>query len=62
VLLGRPNERFLLRANDDGSILLQPATVMTEAQYEFQSTPELQVLLARATSAATVRRVRRRRG
>ena len=62
MLLGRPNERFLLRENEDGSILLQPATDMTEAQYEFQSTPELQDLLARATAAATVRRGRRRRG
>jgi hypothetical protein len=50
-----------MRENEDGSILLQPATVVTVAQHEFQSTPELLDLLARATAAPIVRRVRQRR-
>jgi hypothetical protein len=50
-----------MRENEDGSILLQPATVLTVAEHEFQSTPELQDLLARATAAPTARRLRQRR-
>jgi hypothetical protein len=46
LLPGHPNNRYLVQENDDGSILLQPATVVTVAQHEFQSTPELQDLLA----------------
>jgi hypothetical protein len=58
VLPGHPDKRYLMRENEDGSILLQPATAVTVAQHEFQSTPELLDLLARATAAPTVRRVR----
>ena len=61
VLPGRPNERFVLRENPDGSLLLQPARVVTEAQHEFDTDPELRDLLARATASPTVRRARVRR-
>ena len=61
VLPGHPNQRYLVRENADGSILLQPATVMTEAQHEVESTPELRDLLARAAAAPTVNRARQRR-
>lgn len=61
VLAGHPNERFIVRENADGSILLQPARVVTEAQHEYDSDPELQDLLARATASPTIRRIRRRR-
>jgi hypothetical protein len=61
VLPGRPNERFLLQENSDGSLLLQPARVITEAQAEYDSDPELRDLLARAAQSATVRRRRTRR-
>jgi hypothetical protein len=61
VLPGRPNQRFLMRVNDDGSILLQPARVVTDAQQEYDSDPELRDLLARAAAAPTVRRTRQRR-
>lgn len=50
--------RFLLRENTDGSILLQPANVVSEAQYEYDATPELRELLSAATSSTTVRRTR----
>jgi hypothetical protein len=53
VLLGKPYRRYLMRENEDGNILLQPTTVVTMAQHEFQSTPELQDLLARATTTPT---------
>ncbi|MGH3959377.1 hypothetical protein [Mycobacterium sp.] len=61
VLPGHPNQRFVLRENDDGSLLLQPARVVTEAQHEYDSDPELRELLSRAAAAPTVRRARRRR-
>lgn len=61
VIPGHSNERFLLHENADGSLLLQPAHVVTQAQHEYDSDPELQALLARASASGTVRRARRRR-
>jgi hypothetical protein len=61
VLPGRPNERFVLVDQADGSILLQPAVVVTRAQAEYDADPELQALLTRAAASATVRRSRTRR-
>jgi len=61
VLPGRPNERFVLRENPDGSLLLQPARIVTEAQHEYDTDPELRDLLARATASPTARRTRTRR-
>jgi len=60
VLTGHPNEQFVVQENDDGSILLQPARVVTEAQAEYDDSPELRELLSRATSSPTVRRRRER--
>jgi len=61
VIPGHSNERFVVQENADGSILLQPARVVTEAQLEYDSNPELRDLLARASAAPTVRRSRQRR-
>ncbi|MGH3969450.1 MAG: hypothetical protein ACRDTV_15375 [Mycobacterium sp.] len=61
VLPGHPSQRFILRENADGSLLLQPALVVSDAQHEYDTTPELRDLLARAAAAPTVRRSRRRR-
>lgn len=61
VLPGHRNQRFLMRENDDGSLHLLPTRVVTEAQSEYEQSPRLQDLLARATSAPTVRRAPRRR-
>lgn len=61
VLTGHPNERFLVRENGDGSLLLEPARVVSEAQAEYDRDPELRDLLARASAAHTVRRTRSRR-
>ena len=60
VLPGHPDRRFLLRENSDGSILLEPVRIVSEAQAEYDATPELQDLLARATQSKTVRRLRER--
>jgi hypothetical protein len=51
---------FQVQENADGSILLQPARVVTEAQAEYDESPELQELLSRAMTAPTVKRRRTR--
>ena len=61
VLPGHPNQRYLMRENDDGSILLQPARIVTDAQHEYDTNPELRDLLTRATASPTVGRARNRR-
>lgn len=58
VLPGHSNQRFLLQENEDGSLLLQPARVIPEAQAEYDRDPYLQALLSRASASKTVRRVR----
>jgi len=35
VIPGRRNERFIVTENQDGSILLEPAIVVSKAQYEY---------------------------
>jgi hypothetical protein len=61
VLPGHSNERFVLQEQEDGSILLQPAVVVTQAQAEYDADPELRSLLTRAAHSGTVRRTRKRR-
>jgi hypothetical protein len=61
VIPGRPNQRFLMHENEDGSLLLQPARIVTEAQADYDNDPELRALLTRAAKSPTVRRTRKRR-
>lgn len=61
VLPGHPNQQYIVRGNADGSLLLQPARVTTDAQDEYDRDPELRDLLGRATVSPTVRRTRQRR-
>jgi len=61
IIPGRSNEMFVVRDNADGSMLLEPAHIVTDAQREYDSSPELQELLSRATASTTVHRARRRR-
>lgn len=61
VIPGHPNQRFVVQENDDGSLLLQPARVVTEAQLEYDEDPQLRELLTRAATSPTVRRSRQRR-
>lgn len=61
VLPGHPDRKFLMIEQSDGSLLLEPAVIVSAAQAEYDSTPELQDLLARATASPTVRRSRSRR-
>lgn len=61
VLPGHANQRFLVHEHEDGSILLQPAVVVSQAQFEYDSDPELRDLLARAAKSTTVKRSYQRR-
>jgi len=61
VIPGHVNQRFLVQENEDGSILLQPASVVTDAQLEYDCDPELLALLTRASQSSTVRQARQRR-
>lgn len=60
VLPGHPNQKFAIQENSDGSILLLPARVVTEAQYEYDQNPALRDLLSRAAASQTVRKRRSR--
>ena len=60
VLSGRPDEMFIVRENSDGSILLQPATVVSAAQAQCDNDADLRNLLAQAVASPTVNRDRRR--
>jgi hypothetical protein len=60
VLPGHPGRRFLLQENSDGSILLIPARVVSEAQYEYDENSDLQELLSRAAASPSVRKNRRK--
>jgi len=61
VLPGHSNQTFVMRENEDGSILLEPARVVTDAQHDYDTNPELRALIDRATASKTVRRARTRR-
>jgi hypothetical protein len=50
VLPGYPGQIFVMQENSDGSILLLPAKITTEAQLEYDQTPELRGLLALAAA------------
>jgi len=50
---------FAMHENSDGSILLLPAKITTEAQLEYDQTPELRDLLTKASASDTVRKRRR---
>jgi hypothetical protein len=61
ILPGHASQRFEMRVNEDGSILLQPDRLETQDRSEFDSDPEIGNLLARASASPTVRRSRARR-
>lgn len=61
ILPGHRNQKFLVRENPDGSILLQPAHILTEAQYAYDTDLDLSDLLARASASPTIRRNRQKR-
>lgn len=61
VLPGHANQRFIVQEHEDGSILLQPAVVVSQAQLDYDSNPELRDLHDRAVKSPTVKRSYKRR-
>ncbi len=61
VLPGHPDQLFLVRENADGSLLLEPARVVSEAQLEYDDSPELREILRTAAASPTIRRSRSHR-
>ena len=61
VLPGHPNEVFIVHEREDGTLLLEPAQVVSEAQLAYDRSPDLQRLLNAALSSNTVTRTYRRR-
>lgn len=59
TLPGHTNEIFLVTAQSDGSIHLQPVVIDADAQEEYDTTPELQELLQKAFTEVPVRHRRR---
>ena len=59
VLPGFRNSRFIMEKLPGGAILLQPAVIISTAQLEYLSTPELRELLTNAAASKTVHRSRR---
>ena len=59
VLPGYSKVRFIMKKLPGGSILLEPAVIMSSAQAEYLTTPELRELLTRASVSKTVNRPRR---
>ena len=59
VLPGYAKVRFIMKKLPGGSILLEPAVVMSVAQAEYLNTPELRELLTSASVSKTVRHPRR---
>jgi hypothetical protein len=51
TLPGHPNQQFLVRENGDGSLVLEPAVVVTAAQYAYDTDPELQGILRQAMTS-----------
>lgn len=48
---GHPNQQFLVREAGDGSLLLEPAVVVTAAQYAYDTDPELRAILHEAMTS-----------
>ncbi|MCL2666635.1 MAG: hypothetical protein FWF02_02885 [Micrococcales bacterium] len=58
VLPGHPDQLYIVQPHEDGSILLMPGRVVSDAQLEYDNNPDLQDLLARAQESPTVHRPR----
>jgi hypothetical protein len=56
----KKNRRYLVDEQVDGTLILRPAVVITEAQANYDANPERQARVAAAAASPTVRRSRRR--
>jgi hypothetical protein len=55
------NRRYLVDEQPDGTMILRPALVITEAQANYDANLDRQARIAAAAQAPTVRRPRRQR-
>ena len=58
ILTGHPDEDWLIEELADGAFRIEPAKVVSAAQFEYDNTPELQELLSRAAASPSVGRRR----
>jgi hypothetical protein len=59
--LGRPGRRYLMHEESDGTLVLEPAVVVTELERRFMANSALQAQIAYAKEHPEQRRPRRRR-
>lgn len=60
VIPGHSNRLYQMEERSDGVLIFHPAVVLSEAQLEYNSNPELRELLTRASNSKTVHRKRRK--
>lgn len=48
TLPGKANRRYLLHEQDDGTMILEPAVVISELEARYRANPELQARVAHA--------------
>ncbi len=60
--LGRPGRRYLMHEESDGTLVLEPAVVVTELEARFMANAALQAEIAHALEHPEQRRPRRPRG
>jgi len=59
--LGRPSRRYLMREEADGTLILEPAVVVTELERRFMANAALQAQIDYARAHPEQRRARRQR-
>lgn len=59
--LGRPSRRYLMHEESDGTLVLEPAVVVTELERRFMANSTLQAQIAYAKEHPEQQRPRRRR-
>lgn len=59
--IGRPSRRYLLHEESDGTLVLEPAVVVTELERQFLANSALQAQIAYAQEHPEQQRPRRRR-
>jgi hypothetical protein len=59
--LGRPGRRYLMHEESDGTLVLEPAVVVTELERKFMANAALQAQIEHARAHPEQRRARRSR-
>lgn len=59
--LGRPDQHFIVREEEDGTVILEPAIVMTELEHRYLANAALQAQIEYARSHPEQRKPRKKR-